>query len=112
MDLDGLYGQLPAMECKGLCWESCFSVGLMPVEQTRIIVKHGLKIETGFFEDGCPGLSPFRRCLVYADRPLICRLWGMVPSMRCPYGCEPTGGMLTEEQGQTFMNALWQIPAM
>jgi Fe-S-cluster containining protein len=29
------------------------------------------------------------RCTVYPDRPLICRLFGVVEQMRCPFGCVP-----------------------
>ena len=36
----------------------------------------------------CPMLSG-NHCNVYAIRPLICRLWGLTPKMRCPWGCEP-----------------------
>lgn len=28
-------------------------------------------------------------CEVYAARPLICRLWGVAATLRCPQGCEP-----------------------
>jgi hypothetical protein len=40
---------------------------------------------------------------VYEVRPMICRLWGMTPGMRCQFGCEPEGGFLTERQGYEFL---------
>lgn len=38
----------------------------------------------------CPLLTPQRRCAAYESRPMICRLWGMVKKMRCPFGCRPS----------------------
>ena len=38
----------------------------------------------------CPALDvAFGLCSVYPDRPTLCRLWGVVEKMRCPFGCEP-----------------------
>lgn len=34
------------------------------------------------------------RCSIYADRPLLCRLFGAVPKMACPFGCKPDGGFM------------------
>jgi len=36
----------------------------------------------------CPALVN-GLCSVYAVRPLICRLWGVVREMACPFGCKP-----------------------
>lgn len=43
------------------------------------------------------------RCSVYDVRPMVCRLWGLVPSMRCPYGCKPEGGYLSEREGMRML---------
>lgn len=101
--LDDLYAALPALACKGLCSDSCYSVGATEAETVTIELRHGVKVETGFYPDGCPALSPFKRCSVYVDRPLICRLWGMVPSMACSHGCVPVGGLLSEEAGRELV---------
>lgn len=38
----------------------------------------------------CPMLDEARGlCSIYEQRPLICRLFGLVEGMRCPYGCIP-----------------------
>lgn len=42
------------------------------------------------------------RCSVYSARPVICRLWGVVPSMPCPWGCKPER-MLTDREGLSLM---------
>lgn len=101
--LDDLYASLPTMACRGLCTDSCYSVAALPAETVAIELRRGVKVETGFYSEGCPALSPFKRCSVYVDRPLICRLWGMVPSMACPHGCVPEGGMLPEERGRELV---------
>ncbi|WP_245589227.1 zinc/iron-chelating domain-containing protein [Chitinimonas koreensis] len=36
----------------------------------------------------CPYLGK-DGCTVYPDRPLICRLFGTTPRLRCPNGCAP-----------------------
>lgn len=42
------------------------------------------------------------RCTVYEDRPASCRLWGVVESMECPWGCRPEK-MLTFEEGHEIL---------
>jgi Fe-S-cluster containining protein len=38
----------------------------------------------------CPALcSVTQTCNFYEQRPLICRLWGVVQRLRCPFGCVP-----------------------
>lgn len=45
----------------------------------------------------CPLLNPDGKCSVYADRPAICRIWGVVKEMRCPFGCKPKRWMTKAE---------------
>lgn len=114
VELDALYAAVPAMQCKGLCHHSCSSVMMTEVERERIAARHGVTIPDGAFELGkpggrCPALNIFGRCAVYGDRPLVCRLWGAVPGMECPHGCEPVGGMLSEETGKRLTLRLFTI---
>ena len=51
----------------------------------------------------CSMLSADRRCEVYEIRPMICRLWGMVEQMPCPFGCRPEGGWLSNEDGARLL---------
>jgi Fe-S-cluster containining protein len=93
-----VYAELPTIECQGLCHECCHSVGMEPHEQATI-AQHGVDLPlAGFFPDGCPALTEDKRCSVYAVRPTICRLWGVVESMVCQYGCRPTT-YLTDAEG-------------
>ena len=45
------------------------------------------KIDEGDEWSRCPWLDPVSRmCRVYAVRPLVCRLFGLVPWLPCPIG--------------------------
>ncbi len=105
--LAALYDTLPTMQCKGLCAPvACTSVGMTALEQQNIRAATGVALPRmgAFAADGelCPALDSEHRCRVYEHRPTTCRLWGMVPSMRCPHGCEP---VMTEHEGATAMRA-------
>lgn len=90
-----VYAKLPRLNCKGLCAGSCGPIPLAPAE-AHLGSNGGLYIlnpATGV----CPNLTPKKRCSIYDKRPLICRLWGMVKRMRCPYGCRPRRWVSDEE---------------
>lgn len=56
----------------------------------------------------CPFLAN-RRCSIYVDRPLVCRLFGhpQLGSLRCSHGCTSTR-TLTAKQGADLMKAMAQ----
>lgn len=59
----------------------------------------------------CQFLRPiFGTCRVYALRPLICRLWGLVdhPAMRCRFGCIPER-WITAEEGREYYRKTLEI---
>ena len=41
-------------------------------------------------------------------RPLICRLWGVMESLPCPYVCRPEGGFLADIEGYRLIAAAWR----
>lgn len=99
-ELDALYAELPPIDCKGKCSDSCGPIEMTHTERRRI-AEAGVSIPPvrrplPMTPIRCPGLSQFDTCTVYALRPLICRLWGLTRAMRCSYGCIPEGGYLTE----------------
>lgn len=53
----------------------------------------------------CPYLTKEKLCGIYENRPLLCRLWGLVdePRMRCPHGCKPSPRYLTSEEGHALL---------
>ena len=96
--LDALYASLPALECKGLCEDSCHThVDASQAERARLHRRHGLDLDAPTSDGTCPALSRSfgpGRCTVHADRPMVCRLWGTAASMPCPHGCTPTSGRM------------------
>jgi hypothetical protein len=86
--LQALYEQIPRIDCQGLCHDSCGPIETSIRERTRIEQESGKQLTCGV-KASCTMLDKDRRCSVYAIRPMICRLWGVVESMPCPYGCKP-----------------------
>lgn len=72
-------------------------------ERDRIKTAGGPDIQ--IVQSPCPALDFIGRCSVYEIRPLICRLWGVVETMKCHYGCEPER-YLTDEEGKVFFARL------
>lgn len=122
--LDDLYKQLPAIECKGACHDTCTVIDMSEIERQRIAETTGVTIPLPLyplrrmFETGepprCPALGPLNTCTVYEVRPFICRAFGMVLTnpddphrgpMMCDYGCIPDGVI----SGEEFMRIMTEI---
>lgn len=55
----------------------------------------------------CRLLMPISgKCSVYSVRPLICRIWGCLPRMRCPFGCLPERWLSEQEVRKLFERVL------
>lgn len=90
--LDRIYAQVPEAGCRGLCVGACGVV--VPIEgaearrvraaQARAGVAAGWDEETLT----CNALTPDGRCAIYDDRPLVCRVYGVVEGMLCEHGCQ------------------------
>jgi Fe-S-cluster containining protein len=105
--LDALYAELPTIHCQGKCEESCGPIEMTRAERDRIVERTGKPLAKVDKKLTCPLLTPAGWCSVYSIRPAICRIWGLVPSMKCPYGCVPEGGFLLEEQGFEWMQRVF-----
>lgn len=105
--LDAVYEQIPDAGCRGLCVIGCTSMAMTPLEQRRIAERHGVELPLATAPHGspmlapgqvnadhCPALDQRGLCTVYADRPLVCRLFGSADGLECPFGCVPAGGRL------------------
>lgn len=97
-----VYAMVPEVNCKGLCWKACGPIGLTAIEADQlqdnginlpVVVDHPVNGPLT-----CSHLTADRRCAIYSQRPLICRLYGAVRKMACPHGCTPVGGYLSDEQ--------------
>jgi len=102
--LNEIYDSLPSVECKGLCWTTCSFINITPVEEMNIEQATGKPVETILVPmlhghgvtpmikptegDQCPYLQ-LRRCSIYAQRPLICRVFGAAEGLPCRHGCKP-----------------------
>ena len=85
--LQDVYDAVPRIDCKGLCHGAC---GPVPATRREIeTINAASLIPFGTRADGYCSMLAGGRCSVYAQRPLLCRLWGVLKKMRCPHGCEP-----------------------
>jgi hypothetical protein len=104
-----IYARIPRLNCKRKCQESCGPLGIFPAEAERIRAKHyRLPVVNGALE--CSGLREDGACRIYADRPVLCRLWGTVKAMRCPHGCKPSR-WLSDEEARLLMLEVQQLKA-
>jgi hypothetical protein len=44
------------------------------------------------------------KCKVYSIRPTICRLWGLVRKMACPWGCVPERWLSDDEARRIILD--------
>lgn len=88
MTVQDLYRRIPAIHCKGLCYDACGIILLQQSEYEQ--VPRIVPERTTTDSLTCPFLVN-RRCSIYEHRPLICRLWGVVKTrmFTCPHGCRP-----------------------
>jgi hypothetical protein len=108
--LERIYRAVPPVECQGLCTESCGPIP-MSLEERRRILARGVTIPTAqrALEAIAAGAAPTcpalvdGRCSVHDVRPLICRMWGAVQGMTCPYGCSTPRGVLMDEGAQLLI---------
>jgi hypothetical protein len=98
--LEQIYAEVPAIDCQGLCADSCGPLIIDAPERARIQQHTGRTIPN--LQLNCPALTILRRCSVYNNRPLLCRLWGVVESMPCPWGCRPDR-YLTDAEGHALL---------
>lgn len=110
--LEELWADIPPMECKGLCTDSCGPIEVSDAERAKLAAR-GVKLpdvvdqltelaSVGLARYRCPALVD-GRCSVYEVRPTICRLWGSVPEMPCRFGCQPKGGLLSSAAGRRLL---------
>lgn len=105
--LRDVYAVIPNANCKGLCTDACSTVPVFDIELRQLEEVAGRSLPTMTLPGDavalgtdvgatCP-LLVMNRCSVYEHRPLICRAFGAVVGMKCPFGCEPDRVMSTDE---------------
>ena len=80
--------RIPEFECIPGCHDCCGPVTASSAELARLPVKSDAEHADALDDWRCPYLGE-RGCEVYAERPLICRLFGTTPHLRCPHGRHP-----------------------
>jgi len=80
--------RIPAFECKPGCHDCCGPVTASSEEMARLPRKSAAEHAQALAELSCPHLGA-KCCQVYAERPLICRLFGTTPRLACPNGNRP-----------------------
>jgi Fe-S-cluster containining protein len=98
-----LYSELPGIDCQRKCQEFCGVIEMTREEWERIIKHLGYAPRGNPRTLVCPMLTADGRCSVYQLRPLICRLWGVVEGMKCPYGCQPNPDYLSNDEAFVFL---------
>jgi hypothetical protein len=80
--------RIPSFECIPGCHDCCGPVTTSSEEMAKLPVKSEAEHEVALAELSCPHLGE-KGCQVYAERPLICRLFGTTPRLACPHGRRP-----------------------
>jgi Fe-S-cluster containining protein len=109
--LEELYAALPSLECRGKCAKSCTPIDMSDAERARIEQCHGIRIPPRHETAGpsCPALTSWGTCQVYTVRPMICRLWGVADSMRCPHGCRPANRWMPDQETMDLLLESFQV---
>ena len=115
-----VFAEIPSINCKGLCWGTCGPITVTALEDRTIReycednnIQHKqlprskedvrARMIEGCME--CPHLNKNKQCDIYQVRPAICRMFGVVEGMACPFGCEPEG-VLTDKHSQKLLRRL------
>lgn len=79
---------IPSFECVPGCHDCCGPVTASSEEMARLPFKSQAQHEAALANLDCPHLGE-AGCEVYAERPLICRLFGTTAGLPCPHGRRP-----------------------
>jgi Fe-S-cluster containining protein len=127
--LQDLYDQIPELECQGHCAANrhntcCGPIGCSVIEAELLEAYDGIRCgwmplgngrvmmdiprpgEPGYAGFVCPHLGLNGRCEAYEVRPMICRLWGTTPRMKCPWGCKPKQWLPDERASELLEEAI------
>ena len=80
--------RIPSFECTPGCHDCCGPVTTSSEEMARLPLVSAAVHAAALAEFSCPHLGE-SGCRVYAERPLICRLFGTTPRLPCPNGKRP-----------------------
>lgn len=111
-----LYARVPSVECRGDCRDTCTEFPVPRGERRLVKAATGAELyadpvpwDTPGPRRVCPLLTAAGQCGAYDVRPLLCRLWGVVETMPCNYGCRPPGGLLSARVAYTMIAEAYEI---
>lgn len=93
--------RIPTFECIPGCHDCCGPVTTSSEEMARLPVKSEAEHDAALANFSCPHLGA-QGCQVYAERPLICRLFGTTPRLACPRGMRPEVMIDAQIEQQVF----------
>lgn len=79
---------IPSFDCVPGCHDCCGPVTASSEEMAGLPFKSLALHEAALANLDCPHLAD-SGCQVYAERPLICRLFGTTAGLPCPHGRKP-----------------------
>lgn len=85
--------QIPSFQCKEGCSDCCGPVPFSNWEWEQV---KDQKLTTSLT---CPYATK-NGCEIYEQRPILCRLFGVVEKMKCPYGCGPIKLLTKKKEGE------------
>lgn len=102
--------RIPAFACQPQCHDCCGPVTTSSEEMSRLPVISAAAHAAALADLSCPHLGS-NGCQVYAERPLICRLFGTTPRLACPNGKRPEKMLepRIEQQIQRFFAETRQV---
>ena len=108
--LNYLRQRIPSFDCIPGCHDCCGPVTTSSEEMARLPVKSEAVHEAALAELSCPHLG-CNGCEVYAERPIICRLFGTTKSLPCPHGRGPERltEQIVEERALKFLTETRQV---
>lgn len=88
-------------ECEPGCHDCCGPVTASGEEMARLPRKSDAEHAAALDALSCPYLGK-TGCQVYAERPLICRLFGTTPRLACPRGKRPAAMIAPHIEQQIY----------
>lgn len=108
--IEKLRRRIPTFTCIVGCHDCCGPVTASSEEVARLPSRTEAEHSAALAAYNCPYLGA-QGCEVYAERPLICRLFGTTPRMLCPNGQRPVYMIDTgvEEEIHHFLRDTRQV---
>ncbi|HEY9103149.1 YkgJ family cysteine cluster protein [Chitinimonas sp.] len=93
--------RIPSFECLPGCHDCCGPVMASSTELAYLPERSEAEHEAALRELSCPHLGE-HGCQAYAERPLICRLFGTTQRLACPHGRRPATMVAPEVEEAVF----------